>query len=163
MPPSAQRDCSDTSTHRAARATRLHSPATAGGGPALGGTCVCHHRRDMIAATRARTVPLARCDSRRLPSPATAGGGPAAIGATRLQRHEQAQCRLRDATALPSHGRWRAQTHAGGGHKPTAGGGHKPMVQTQTSLIHKRSTKIQGLHVVKMFAQSLHCSLPEGM
>ena len=118
--PSARRDDSDTSTHRAARATRL-------------------------------------------PSPATAGGGPAAIGATRSQRHEHAPCSSRDATALPSHGRWRAQTHACGGHNPTAGGGHKPMVQTQTLLIHKRSPKIQGLHVVKMFAQSLHCSLPEGM
>jgi hypothetical protein len=40
-------------THRAARATRPHSPATAGGGPAPGGTCVCRHRRDVIAATRA--------------------------------------------------------------------------------------------------------------
>jgi hypothetical protein len=60
VPPSACRDRSETTTHRAARATRSPSPATAGRGPARGGACVCRHGRVAIAARRARTVPLAR-------------------------------------------------------------------------------------------------------
>ena len=50
-----------------ARATRLTSPATAGGGPAPGGTCVCRHWRAAIALARrdrseARAVSRARCN-----------------------------------------------------------------------------------------------------
>ena len=113
VPPPARRDRSETSTHRAARATLPPSPATAGGGPALGGTCVCRRRRVAIAARQARTVPLARRDRPSLPRPVE---GPrwaahvcAAAGASRSQRNKHAPCRSRDATARPSYGRWRAR------------------------------------------------------
>ena len=43
VPPAARRDRGETSTPRAARASRPPSPAPADGGSAPGGTCVCPH------------------------------------------------------------------------------------------------------------------------
>ena len=48
--PSARRHCCETCTPRAAFATRPPSPATAGGGPAPGRTCVCCHWRAAVVA-----------------------------------------------------------------------------------------------------------------
>ena len=55
-----------------ARATRPTSSATANIGPAHGRTCVCRHRSVTIAASRARSVQLAR--RYRLPRPRPAEG-----------------------------------------------------------------------------------------
>jgi hypothetical protein len=113
--PSAQRDHSDTNKHSATRATQLHSPATAGGGPAQGGTCVCRHRRDVIAATQARTVPLARRDCPPQPRPVE-GPPPSA----RRDRSDTSTHRAARVTRPPS------PATAGGGHKPTPVEGTNP-------------------------------------
>jgi hypothetical protein len=64
VPPSARHDRGETCTPRAASSTRP-SPDTAGGGPALGRTCACRHRRVAVAARPARPVQLA--DATALP------------------------------------------------------------------------------------------------
>ena len=55
--PRSQRDKHALS--RSLDATSL--PSHSRGGPAPGGTCVCHHRHVTIAARQARPVPLAQC------------------------------------------------------------------------------------------------------
>jgi hypothetical protein len=70
VPPSARRHRGETCTARAARAARPPSPATAGGVPAQGSTCVRRHRRVAIAARPARPVRLSRRDRPPQPRPA---------------------------------------------------------------------------------------------
>ncbi len=73
VPPMERRDRGGTSTRCAARATRQHSPAGAGGGRAPCGPCVRRRRRNAIAAGLA-------CAATQSPSPAGAGGGRAPCG-----------------------------------------------------------------------------------
>jgi hypothetical protein len=106
---------------------RLHDafapPATAGGGPAPGGTCMRRPRRVAIAANQARPVPLARQRRGSLHAARETQPPPqhrpalgqrrvahmcAAIAASRSQRDELAPCRWSNATALPRLSRQRA-------------------------------------------------------
>ena len=101
-----------TGTSSAVRALQSPSPAALAS-PQGSTTCLW---RVAIAARQARTVQLTR---RNRPPPHTqpwpGEGLPgvahtcAATDASRLQREKHAPCCSRDATALPSHGRWRAR------------------------------------------------------
>ena len=88
-----------------ARATRPPSPATAGGGPAPGSTCVCCHRSVTIAASRTCPVQLARRNCPPRPRPAEgqrrAAHACAATGVSPSQRVGHASRSSRDATVPP--------------------------------------------------------------
>jgi len=97
-----------TCTPRAARATRLPSPATAAKGPAPGSTCAFRHQSVATSASRARPVQLTRRDRPPRPRPTEgkcrAAHACTAIGASRSRRDAIAEgraSRLSAASVLP--------------------------------------------------------------
>jgi hypothetical protein len=105
VPPAVCRDSGETSTLRAARASRLPSPATVGRGPAPCGPRVRRHRCVAISARRARSVPLARRKG-----PHLAARVYAASGESRSRQGKHPSCRSRVAPALTGCGRQRIST-----------------------------------------------------